>query len=402
MKAIYFDNHLPKILALQIALKVSREAVWAPFSPVRYGEVPEPEIPGPRWLKVRNLACGLCGSDVHFMLMDLDPRSFPAALPGIRRKFLGHELVGEVLKIGSEVSDFKPGDRVALRIDWPSCFQLEIDPPCHPCASGHYQLCENLGMRELPLRDQGGGFSPYMVMHRSQPFRIPEGLDGDRALLLEPTATTLHGVRRRPPIDGERVLVIGAGTIGLLTVAVVGALAPGAIVCSLARYPFQAEAARRLGATEVLHADGHAAYAELARIAGARHIHGRLGNDILLGGFDVVYDTVGTSATIQHGLRWAKARGTVVISGISFRPGRIDHTPLWNQEVTLMGMNSHGTEASGRTSFEEAAELLLRPSFPVDRLITHRFPLSEHREALRTFLDKGSRQAIKIVLEHQS
>lgn len=400
MKALYFDNDIAKILALKVTSAFTRNAALWPFSPVRYGSVDEPEIPNPRWLKIRNLACGLCGTDIHFIFMDMDPKSFPAATPGIRRKYLGHELVGEIVEVGDEAGEFVEGDRVALRIDWPSCFQMEIDPPCRPCASGSYMLCENLGKRELPYADTGGGFSPFMVVHRSQPFKIPDDIDHERALLIEPAASALHGVMKRPPRAGERILVIGAGTIGLLTVAVAKTLSPDAEIFCLARYPFQAEAAERMGADGVFTGGGKL-YEKMARATGASYSRGLFGNEILLGGFEVVYDTIGNDKSIGNALRWAGSGGDVIILGINFRPGKIDYSPIWNQEIKVTGINCHAAEETGKTSFDMAARLLANKGFPADGLITHRFPMDRYKDAIRTFLSKGRSEAIKIVLDHQ-
>ncbi len=398
MKALYFENKLLPALAVKVASQVDRFAALKGFSPLKYAEVPEPSLPNARWLKVRNLACGLCGTDLHFMFMDFDPTCFPAAIPGISRKFLGHELVGEVTAVGAEVENLKVGDRVAMRIDWPSCNQLEIDPLCPQCQRGYYMLCENQGTVDLPLRDVGGGFSPYMVMHRSQPYKIPDELDNDHALLLEPLASAVHGVLKASPEPGSKILVIGAGTMGLMTVAALRGLFPETDVYCLARYPLQAEAAARIGAT-VLSGSGPL-YRNLAEVTQARHVKGYLGNEILLGGFDVVYDTVGGDATLSQALRVVKGGGRVVLIGINFKPGKIDYTPVWAQEVELTGINCHGTEADGRTSFEVAAELLKRGVLEPEWIITHRFPVADYKDAVKTFLTKGKNQAIKIVLEH--
>lgn len=400
MKALYFDNNLTRIAALKAASLVTRKAVYAPFSPFRCGEVPEPRIPSPRWLKVKNRACGLCGSDIHFIFMEIDTGCFPAATPGLPRKYLGHEMLGEVEEAGGEVEGFRPGDRVSLRIDWPSCFQMEIDPPCRQCARGRYMLCENLGKKKLPLLDTGGGFSPHMVMHRSQPFRVPDALSDDEALLLEPLACAVHGVMKCVPEPGDTVLVVGAGTMGLLTLAAVRALQPAADVYCLARYGFQAEHAERLGARGVIYDNDHA-YREIARITGARYLEGYFKNRILLGGFDAIFDTVGSDRSIHNSLRWARGGGTLVVLGINFMPGKIDYTPVWEQEVKVTGINCHAMEPAGESSFEAAARLLEEKRVSVDGLITHRLPLGRYREAIELFLSKGRSKAIKIVLEHR-
>ena len=126
MKSLYFENNLARVVALKIASRIDRYAALGPLSTLRRAEVPEPEIPNARWLKVRNRACGLCGTDLHFMFMELAPKGYAAALPGVAVKDLGHELVGEVVeaRIGLvrkglvayryplfQVLDFPRGDR---------------------------------------------------------------------------------------------------------------------------------------------------------------------------------------------------------------------------------------------------------------------------------------------------
>lgn len=400
MRALFFENRLAKVVALKALEKIWRNAALGPFSPLCYTNVPEPRLPNPRWIKVRNLQCGLCGTDLHFMFMDLDPKCFSAAVPGIRRKFLGHELVGEVVETGAEAAEFAVGDRVVLRIDWPSCAQLEIDPPCTQCASGNYMLCEKLAQAALPIEDVGGGFSPFMIMHRTQPFRVPGALTNDQAVLIEPLASAVHGVMKAPPAENARVLVIGGGTMGLLTVAALRAIFPAVSVQCLARYPFQARIAEKLGAKTI--PEGHDLYPRVACASAARYIHGPFGNEIVLGGFDIIYDTIGNDATIQNALRWARGRGTVVLLGINFKPGKIDYSPVWCQEVNLMGINCHATERDGRTSFQIAAELLERGAADPADFITHRFPMHRYKNAVHAFLDKRGAQAIKIVLTHDS
>ena len=399
MKALYLDNNLVKIVMTQAASLLYRNAALTAISPTRYTEVPEPEIPNPRWLKVRNRACGLCGSDIHFIFLEMDPKCFPAAIPGISRKYLGHELLGEVIETGNEVTDFKMGDRVCLRIDWPSCYQMEINPMCPQCQKGEYMLCQNLGAWKLPLVDVGGGFSPYMVMHQTQPFKVPSGLSDDEAVLVEPMACAVHGVRKHPPEKGDRVLVLGCGTIGLLTIAVAKATQQDSEVIALARYPFQAEVAKKLGADEVIIGEKNP-YMRIADLTGAKYFEGYFGNKILLGGFDIIYDSIGNDSSINDALRWVRSRGCVVIIGINFKPGKIDYSTIWHQEIIVTGINCHAVEEEGRSSFDIAADFLAKMKLPTNEIITHRFLMKNYREAINTFFSKGKEKAIKIVLEH--
>ena len=399
MKALYFEGSVPKVALYLAASKFYRYAGTSIFSPATYGEVPEPELPGENWLKVKNHACGLCGTDMHFMFFNIDTKSFSAATPGIERKFLGHELIATVTQTGTGVKKFKKGDRVVMRIDWPSCNQLEIEPKCPQCKKGNYMLCENLGKKKLPLRDIGGGFSPYMVMHKSQPFKIPDSVSDDEALMLEPLACAVHGVYKRLPKAGEKILVTGCGTIGLLTIAVARALAPRAEIVALDFLTHQLEKAKKMGADTVIRADKNL-FQKLSQKTGAAFHRGPFGNEILLGGFDIVYDCVGSDQTISNALRLAKGKGDVVIIGINFNPGKIDYSPIWNQEIRVTGMNCHAGEEKGKNSFDIALELIMKKKIDLSGMITHRFPMKDYKKAARLFLNKGKEEAIKIVMEH--
>ncbi|MCJ7771576.1 MAG: alcohol dehydrogenase catalytic domain-containing protein [Desulfobacterales bacterium] len=400
MKALFIEKNILKILLLNITSKIFKYAALYPPAPARYTDVQEPEIPGPDWIKVRNRSCGLCGTDIHLLFMDMDPKIFPAATPGIYRKYLGHEMVGEIVEVGSNITEFKKGERVCLRIDWPSCFQMEIDPKCGQCAAGNYMLCENLGKKTLPTEHTGGGFSKYMIMHKTQPFKVPDQLNDDEAVLIEPTAVAVHGVMKHKPKPNDKILVIGCGTIGLLTIASVKAAEPSAEIFATARYAFQSEAAKKMGADYILLESEPDIYKQISEQTNASFHQGYLGNKILLGGFDLIYDTIGNDASINNALRWTRAGGNVVILGINFRPGKIDYTPLWHQEIMLTGTNCHVIHPNEISSFDFAADFLVKKKIDTSGLITHRFPMEKYREAVKTFLSKGKHKAIKIVLDH--
>ncbi len=170
---------------------------------------------------------------------------------------------------------------------------------------------------------------------------------------------------------------------------------------ALVRYAFQADAAEKLGATAIREGDG--LYERVAASTGARHVRGHFNNEILLGGYDRIYDSVGNDTTLHNALRWARGGGTVVLLGINFAPGKVDYSPVWSQEVNLAGINCHATETGdGRTSFDIAADILAEGHIDPARLLTLRFPVSAWKQAVKTFLDKRGQRAVKIVLEHES
>jgi threonine dehydrogenase-like Zn-dependent dehydrogenase len=185
-----------------------------------------------------------------------------------------------------------------------------------------------------------------------------------------------------------------------MCVAAAKHLCPDAEVACLARYDFQSDAAKRMGADRVI-LSGKDLYRRIADLTGATYAKGHFGNEILFGGFDVIYDTVGNDRSLQDALRFTRAKGDVVILGINFQPGRIDYTPIWNQELRVTGINCHASEETGENSFDLAAKLLAQSPAPFESLITHRFPMRRWRDAVKTFLDKKNSHAVKIVLDHE-
>ena len=127
---------------------------------------------------------------------------------------------------------------------------------------------------------------------------------------------------------------------------------------------------------------------------------------MLLGGYDVIYDTVGNARTTQDALRWARAGSTVVMVGLYLHRVHIDFSPIWYQEINLIGTMGHGIEiwptgiSEIASTFEIAAELMLRKQIFPDKLITHSFPLSGFREALTTAANKSRNRVIKVVFDY--
>ncbi len=375
--------------------------VWTPIAPTGVEEIPDPALPGPRWLRVRNRQCGVCTTDLTLFFVDIDPRVAPAALPGISRVYLGHEAVGEVVEVGKGVERFKVGDQVVMEArPWgsPNCFTQEIENPCEFCARGDTRLCENSSLRMGP-DGVGGGWADSYTAHESEVWPIPDDLNDDQASLIEPMAVAVHAVLRRRPKAGEKVLVIGSGIIGLLTLQALKALAPDSHVTSVVRYSHQGEAAARLGADQVI-SDGGDLYAKAARITKAKYYQGTLNRGMLLGGYDVVYDCVGSNYTQRDSLRLAKAGGTVVLVGISLNRMKFDTTPIWFQEVDLIGSMTFGMEElDGRSvhTFDLVIEMLQEGALREAELITHRFPFADYHKAISTAMDKRT-GAIKVTL----
>ncbi len=390
-----------RVLLTRLLGSVWHDAYFSSFAPLSVQNVPRQALPAANWVRVRNRLAGICGSDLHLIHANGDLRIAPAALPSHRHIYLGHEVVGEVIEIGEDVQKLSIGDRVVLQYGF-HCFSAGVEPPCRFCATGNYNLCER--GRLLGPEPIGGGWSEEMLLHEEQLYRIAPTISDEQAVLIEPTAVALHAILRCPPKAGDRVLIIGAGTIGLLMLQVLRALVPQAEISVLARHSFQVEQATRMGAKHIIYPQD--SYASVRQATGAQLFRGMLGNQMLLGGFDIIYDTVGQRKTLHHALRWTRSQGVVVLVGLDLHLMKIDLTPIWYREINLIGTMSHGTENwppgsnTQRSTFSIIEELMEQGEIHPEQLITHHFALDKYRQALTLAAHKAQSRAIKVVFDY--
>lgn len=391
-----------RALITQLLGRFWRGAYFTSFAPLQVQNLPRQQLPAASdWVRVRNHLAGICDSDLHLVYLDGNLRIAPAALPAYSRSYPGHEVVGEVVEVGDNVQRLHVGDRVVLQ-SGPSCLSTGVHPPCRSCAVGNYALCEQ---GNLPgPQPIGGGWSEEMLLSERQLFSIPPGMSDEQAALLEPSAVAVHSVLRHIPRPGEHVLVIGAGTIGLLVLQALRALAPQTHISVMAHHAFQVEQATRMGAEDILYPQD--TYQNVGLITGAHLYKGIFGNKVLLGGYDAIYDTIGTQHTLHDSLRWTRAQGTVVILGVNLHFMRMDLSPIWYQEINLIGSIAHGVETwpigshEHRSTFSIASELIQVGQIYPEKLITHRFALNNFKDAFSTMTGKSQSRAIKVVFDY--
>jgi len=306
--------------------------------------------PGPGEVLLRVGACGICGSDLHFYRGD-----FPA-MPNMS---LGHEFAGEVAEVGEGVGGFSPGQRVVIE-------PLRTCRECAYCRSGQYQLCPR---RVLLGTFAPGGLAQYVCVPSYSLYPLPEGLDFDLGALVEPLAVAVHALHVVGVSAGERVVVLGSGSIGLM--AVLAARAAGAAeVVSTYRHQHQAEAALAAGAARVV---------EAGEVAGRERERA-----------DIVVETVGGRAeTLEQGVGIVRAGGRVVVLGLFTQAVRLNALALMLKEVRIAGGITY-CRPGQRSDFEVALGILQADPQRARRLITHRFPLERTAEAFAAALDKSS------------
>ncbi len=250
----------------------------------------------------------------------------------------------------------------------------------------------------------GGGWCDQVVAHASMLHPIPDAVPDSVACLHEPVSIACHGLLRAPPTDGEPVLVVGAGIIGLAAVAALKGLFPNCPVTVLARYDHQAEAASLGGADHVVRTSPDSAHFEaLASLTGARVV-GRKSHVMLMGGFPYVVEAVGSPHSVTEALRAVAHRGTVLLFGAA-GISEVDLTPVWYKEAALVGSIDHTIDAGSapglaggpdRHSVDRALDVLAAGLLP-STVITHEFALEDCRHAVETAIDRDRSHAIKVV-----
>lgn len=401
MKALTFEYSIPRYLLTGALVSKNPKVLYTGMAPVQVREVPEPELPGPDWVKVRPRLAGLCGSDLSIIKckesLTLQPfASYPFVL--------GHEVCAEITELGPDVEGFEVGERVAI-MPFLACRERGIEPPCRLCAQGRKQLCENFtagklapGMFEGSNADIPGFLSERSVAPSYNLVKVPERVSDENVVMVEPFSTCLHMVIANDVQPGETLLVFGCGVMGLCTIAALRALHPECRVLAVEPDPFHAGLARDMGAEEVVKPGGRQFYRRIAELTGAK-MHTPLAADpLLIGGVDRVFDAVGNTRTVQASFRILANGGFYNLLGIA-PIGRVDWTPVWLKELTIRGIYGSQYERwQGATvsDFEIAIRLMEEGKVDLTHLVTHRFRLDQYRQALEVALDKGRHRAVKI------
>jgi L-iditol 2-dehydrogenase len=202
-----------------------------------------------------------------------------------------------------------------------------------------------------------------------------------------------------PPRRKELVVVIGAGTIGLMNVAALKAVEPTCRVACVAKYPFQARLAQELGADHTIDSQKEDVMERVGELAKTK-VHKLSGGGALLaGGVHLVYDTVTNDTTLNQSLRMACGKGIVVILGLTGLPERVDWTPIWLKEVKVVGSLTYGAEVfKGRRAdtFARAIDLISRRRANLSVIRPRKYPLEQYRDALLEAASKKTSGVVKV------
>jgi threonine dehydrogenase-like Zn-dependent dehydrogenase len=391
--ALEYFRSAPRYIGARTVGAKAPGLLSGPLAPLRLVNLKDPQPPNGHggWARVKPLLAGICGSD----LATIAGRSSFYFSPLVSTPFVpGHEIVGE---LQDDSGDLAAGARVVMGSVL-SCAARGEDPLCANCTAGQTNRCDRVTVGDLKAglqtgycSETSGGWARQMVVHRSQLHAVPEDMSDEVAVLLEPFACAVHAAARAAIQPGDTVLVVGAGTVGILTLIALKLFAQPGHVIVAAKHPKQRAAAKLAGADEVVRPE-HTAKA-VRRHTSAVKLTPERGQDFLLGGADVALECTGSKSALDLALRTIKAGGRVIVSGI---PGAgADLTPVWFREVELVGAYT-ATADDFETAIRAAVNL---PH--LQQLVGATYPLAGWRDAIDHAMSAGSLGTFKVAFRPQ-
>ena len=330
---------------------------------LRLESVPDP-VPGINDVLIRVHKTGICGTDLH--IDSWDGWAAKTIKPPL---IVGHEFVGEIVEVGSNVSDFHPGDLVSGE-GHVTCGR------CRHCMAGQRHLCAytvGLGV------ERDGAFAEYVVLPHTNIWHHWPGIDEDVAAIFDPFGNAVHTALSFPVL-GEDVLVSGAGPIGLMAVAVVKHAGARLVVVS-EPIGFRRDLAMRLGATIAID----------PRERDLQSVQAELG---MVEGFDVALEMSGNATALRTAIDNMAHGGSVALLGLPTAEIPLDLNEIIFNQLTLRGIY-------GREMYETwyKAAVLVQSGLDISPVITHRFPFREHEAA---FAAARAGESGKVIMNWQS
>jgi 2-desacetyl-2-hydroxyethyl bacteriochlorophyllide A dehydrogenase len=314
--------------------------------------------PGPNEALVRTLVAGVCGSDLHAA------RGSHPFVPLPYRP--GHEVVGVVETAGTATGTWTPGQRVIVEPDLP-CWT------CKMCTTGRENLCENLQFFGCGYAQ--GGMADYFTVAANRLHPVPDMLDDHAAALIEPLSTPVHAVRLAGDVAGRSVAVLGAGTIGLLTLAVLRAHGAGTVVSTDPNLAKRHRAAA-LGADATIDARSPDV---------TRKVREALGESA-----DIVFDCVSVQSSLDQAIAIADKGGTVMVVGVPAREVTVPLPMVQDHQIRIQGSATYLPP-----DFAESADLLRRGAVKAADFVTAVRPLAQVAEAFEL---ASSGQHVKVLV----
>jgi L-iditol 2-dehydrogenase len=303
----------------------------------------------------------VCGSDIH-VFHGLHPyTSYPVVQ--------GHEIGAVIAETGARVSGFAPGDKVV--------FMPQVTcGVCYPCRHGMYHICDTL--KVMGFQTDGAG-QEYFAIKADMVLKLPENMSLDEAALIEPVSVVVHALSRAGSVEGLKVLVLGAGTIGNLV----------------------AQVARASGAKDVIITDVNEYKLEKARACDFKHVVNPQKEDLgqaILTAFgvdkaDLILECVGVQDTITQAVTHARKGSTIIVVGVFGKKPLVDLGLVQDREISLIG-----TLMYQKKDYLRAIELVAAGKLCLDPMVTHRFAFKDYLKAYETIEASGGNY-LKVMID---
>jgi L-iditol 2-dehydrogenase len=304
---------------------------------------------------------GICGTDLHIL-----KGHWPCKTPVV----LGHEFCGTIAAIGGKITDLQVGERVVAGNPAKTCGN------CLHCRAGNPFMCKNRISMGFMIN---GAFARFACVQRHAVHRIPEGVSMEEAALCEPLAAAVRALTERISVNaGDRILISGAGPIGLLAAAVARAQGAFVILCGIEVDRVRLACATKCGADVVVNIDRE----NLTEVV-ARHTDGK--------GVDISVECAGAPASLSVCFEHLRKGGTLVQVGIYSSPFQVDFSKIVMNELNVVGVYGHVW-----STWERSLLLMRDKRINIRPVITHILPISRYQEGLDA-IARG--EAIKVLLQ---
>ena len=336
-----------------------QEVMTAPKQ-ITFREIPVPE-PGDDQVLVKIMKIGVCGSDIHVYHGTHPFTSYPVTQ--------GHEVSAKVVSWGANVSGFSEGQRVTIE---PQVYCGK----CYPCTHGKYNLCEELKVMGFQTT---GTASEYFAVDASKVTPLPEGMTFNEGAMIEPLAVTVHAAKRFPELEGAKVVVLGAGPIGILL----------------------AQSCKALGAAQVMVTDVSDYRLELAKKCGADFVYNTLNKDFgeaMIESFgpdkaDVIYDCAGNDITMGQAIKYARKGSTIILVAVFGKMATVDLAVLNDHELDL-----NTTMMYRHEDYVDAIRLVGEGKIQLKPLMSKHFAFKDYLQAYQ-YIDENRETTMKVLID---
>lgn len=406
MKAIAANFSLGKEAWDRVRAKLWRRREESHGISLDLMEMPEPALAGPLWVRVRTIMSAISDMDEGLVLFhDMSPFGAFLSFPFVP----GSENVGIVTDVGAQVDGIEIGQRVVVN-PLLSCTARGIDPLCPSCARGEPSNCLNFANGDVgpgtmigACQDTGGGWSDVFIAHKSQVRTIPEEMDTDHALLVPELSRAVKAILSHPPAPEDRVIVLGASSLGLSTLLAMRMLGHEPRTLVVADLAFEAELVKKyFGADVVLKHGPGTPYEDVADFVRGVVRYPKMGRVTLEGGADIVYETTGVTENVEDAMRFTGEGKRLVLEGIRQGNG-LDLAPLWSKGIKVSAAGFSGRQfhdGEMKETFDIAMGLVQRLPVPVEEFITHRFKMEEWHQAFTLLANRVTGKAVKAIFQH--